>query len=52
MNKLRQDIAGLTETMSQRDAQLKTVQDGLMKATNESKQLQEDYENVRNTLNA
>ena len=51
MNKLRQDITRLTESMSQRDAQLKAVQDDLVKATNESKQLQENFEKVCNALN-
>jgi len=51
MNKLRQDITRLTESMSQRDVQLKAVQDDLVKVTNESKQLQENFEKVRNTLN-
>ena len=50
MTKLRQDITGFTETVAQRDAQLKTVQDDLVKATNESKHLQENFEKVCNTV--
>ena len=46
MGKLKENISQLTETATQREAHLKTFQEDLAKATNENKNLQDNFEKV------
>ena len=46
MGKLKENISQLTETAAQREAHFKTIQEDLVKATNENKNLQDNFEKV------